>query len=979
MIYLLGNAQEPAFTPVFEAELNGTDIYSLLQDQTGDILLTTDQGLMRYDGYTLRSYSNADEKIKSLFGLCQSVPGKAWCFNLSGQIFSFQDDSLHLYYTLPDSLVSNMMAMAALPQGDLVVSCRGLLVIHPDRRTTLLSPPGKPSFGNGIIGLSDGSMIHVPATGTEVIHRQGKTLKIMPFAEPPPLAGTPVAVELFSSGGTHHLRMGTTFELYVLSAGAWRRLPLAVPPGMETEFPIRVFGDGEGGLWLLLLKRGLLRFDRHGRLRDQQGVIFKGHQFSCHLMDREGNLWLGTLGSGLLMLSNPDVRHYRTISPSAEEKRNRFLASDGTQHLYLGYDTGEIVEIEMDGQEHLIFSSDRQELKYLCFDPWLKKICLSVDGHAGIVDPATKEVLMSDKFLYPKTYCPAPGPLGVLPATQGLFLTVPSGHDFPVAAKKLYGFTRLDGTLAQIKGARRSHSAYFDGQDGKLYIGSAVGLHVVSSTGFSGLEWQGQPVIARAIVALDSSLWISSSQFGLLEARAGRLMRQVSAADGLLRNDIRKVVAWQGRLYLGFDRLIQVYDPASRRFERIDQASGLSGEPIVDFALLDSTLWVASKHALRALPLSQRRINTVPPLIRFTGLTVNGQPRPFAATLDLENDENQLDFSFVASGFRHQGALRYAYQLEGEPYPDWKWLDAPQHSLSYSSLRPGTYTLHVKAVNEDGIESAVISQHFRIAGPIWSRWWFILGAVLLLTTLAVLLYRMQITRIRRENALQLENERVAKALVDSHLTALRAQMNPHFIFNALNSIQEFILTNEKKQATKYLGKFADLMRTYLNHSQQKSVGLSEEIKALRLYLELENLRFDDTLEIDIDLAPTLDADAIQIPSLLIQPFVENAIKHGLFHQRRPRPRRLHVRFLDDGDPCCLRCEIEDNGIGRAAAMALQAAHGVRHASFATASARTRLDLLQRDGMSGLTLDIYDLSDADGQPAGTRVTLILPCL
>ena len=139
-------------------------------------------------------------------------------------------------------------------------------------------------------------------------------------------------------------------------------------------------------------------------------------------------------------------------------------------------------------------------------------------------------------------------------------------------------------------------------------------------------------------------------------------------------------------------------------------------------------------------------------------------------------------------------------------------------------------------------------------------------------------------------------------------------MNPHFIFNALNSIQEYIVTNEKKLAGKYLGKFADLMRMYLKHSQSKQISVQEEIDALSIYLELEKVRFDDTLDYQIQTDQLTGADLMNIPPLLIQPFVENSLKHGLLH--KSNDRKLSVEFANSQDEDVVVCTITDNGIGR---------------------------------------------------------------
>ncbi|RED98903.1 tetratricopeptide repeat-containing sensor histidine kinase [Marinoscillum furvescens] len=207
----------------------------------------------------------------------------------------------------------------------------------------------------------------------------------------------------------------------------------------------------------------------------------------------------------------------------------------------------------------------------------------------------------------------------------------------------------------------------------------------------------------------------------------------------------------------------------------------------------------------------------------------------------------------------------------------------------------------------------------------------------------------------------------------SELKALRSQMNPHFVFNALNSIQEYIMLNEKKLAGKYLGKFADLMRTYLNHSQQKSVTVQEEVDALKLYLELEKLRFEDELIAEVNVSPTLDPHLTELPALLVQPFVENALKHGLLHKKGLR--RLELTF--EGDQENLRVLVRDNGIGREASQKINSRKPGNHKSYATGAIQERIDLINFGLKNPLAVDIQDLKTSDGLADGTLVTITVP--
>lgn len=231
-----------------------------------------------------------------------------------------------------------------------------------------------------------------------------------------------------------------------------------------------------------------------------------------------------------------------------------------------------------------------------------------------------------------------------------------------------------------------------------------------------------------------------------------------------------------------------------------------------------------------------------------------------------------------------------------------------------------------------------------------------------------LITEIELTELRK----RLDVEKQYRA---SELKALRSQMNPHFVFNALNSIQEYIVLNEKKLAGKYLGKFADLMRIYLNHSQLKSVSIQEEVEALALYLELEKLRFEESLTYEIKVDPAIDTHLISIPTLLIQPYVENALKHGLLHKRGDRI--LSVSFETDQQQSIVICSITDNGIGRTQSAEINKMRATSHKSFATEATKTRLELLNYNNANPVGEQVIDLYDEDGLAIGTKAILKIP--
>lgn len=247
----------------------------------------------------------------------------------------------------------------------------------------------------------------------------------------------------------------------------------------------------------------------------------------------------------------------------------------------------------------------------------------------------------------------------------------------------------------------------------------------------------------------------------------------------------------------------------------------------------------------------------------------------------------------------------------------------------------------------------------------------------LMTTISILTAN-QIQRIQAEEEKQkaeieiLQNKQKA---TESRLKSLRLQMNPHFLFNALNSIQQMILANEEMVATRYLSRFSKLLRSILIHSDKELISLKEELDILKLYVELESVRFKEAFTYDIYCDEDIDVDEIKIPTLLVQPFVENAIWHGLMHKEGMR--HLKISFIEQGD--LIQCIVEDNGIGRQKAKEMKISTGQdkKHTSKGIEVSMERLKAMQKNGGPPGSLHIHDLIDAQGQPIGTRIEINLP--
>lgn len=250
-----------------------------------------------------------------------------------------------------------------------------------------------------------------------------------------------------------------------------------------------------------------------------------------------------------------------------------------------------------------------------------------------------------------------------------------------------------------------------------------------------------------------------------------------------------------------------------------------------------------------------------------------------------------------------------------------------------------------------------------------------------LLLLASLFYFGRIKAKKKAELIAIELKETQKRLAiekqyrDSELKALKAQMNPHFIFNALNSIQDYIVLNQKNLASDYLGKFADLIRNYLHFSDTGFISIPEEVHNLNLYLELEKLRFEEQLEYTFNVAENANSDAINIPTMLIQPYVENALKHGLLHKKDNRKLSVSISKISDK---VIECIVEDNGIGREKSKEINAKREAQHKSFALKATTERLDLLNYGREKKIGIEIIDLKEND-KASGTKVVLKIPIL
>lgn len=329
--------------------------------------------------------------------------------------------------------------------------------------------------------------------------------------------------------------------------------------------------------------------------------------------------------------------------------------------------------------------------------------------------------------------------------------------------------------------------------------------------------------------------------------------------------------------------------------------------------------------------------------------------------LTLPHNQNNLRIAYASLTYGTSG-ITYQYRMDGLSTD---WVEAgTQHSVNFNFLPPGHYTFHVRAIGPDGqvTESTVLP--IIIQPPWWTTWWFILLVSAIASFWGYIIIRTRIRRFR-------ERATVEKRIADLQNQALRAQINPHFIFNALQSVKKFVLLNDVDQAERYLSRFAQLIRQIMDNSRESAVSLRREMDLLNNYLLLEQLRFGNNFDYRFEVSESISPDEFEMPSMMLQPFAENAVLHGLAYLRNRRGL-LIIRCSEQNDS--LLIEIEDNGVGRARAEMLKSSLQRQHHRSAGMDITTkRLALFDEKAH----FQIHDLTDKEGNGCGTRVEIWLP--
>lgn len=682
-----------------------------------------------------------------------------------------------------------------------------------------------------------------------------------------------------------------------------------------------------------------------------------GKKISRTIEDNEGNIWFATLGEGIYKLSSTETKNIKfsnidntEIFSLGKHEDNLICGLGFSKAVLLNNNT--IVKIL--NYEKLTASSANPNasnrlycintmsngISFLGFDSYLIKLENNVPIFSDLLPIKSIEEIDS------KNIC-----VGT------------SRYAFKVRVSDL----KVTDTIWKGRCTKVFYSQK------KYYIGTLEGLYELNEDKTRKYLGDQHPGLKRRITDIkegpDGSLYVATADHGIVIYKNGKVINTINEKKGLSSNICRNLFLYSHFLLVGTNKGLNKIDISRNDYPIVKYSisDGLPSDVINAVYAEDSIIWIGTAAGLTYF--NEKKISSSSVCnVSLLSMVISGKNEKVEHEQKLRYRDNNITFEYAGISFRSGGDIEYYYRMDGL---DKEWNTTRQTSLIYQSLPPGKYEFQLYAVNKFGIKSKTIRAEFTIQTPFWKSWMFFGG--LLVVVIASIFWAIN-RRYQRINTRRVEENRIQKHFAALEQQALQAQMNPHFIFNCLNSIQQYILTHDKEKANQYLTGFAMLVRQTLDNSERKAITLSEEITYLDKYLQMEKMRYGNIFNYEIFTDKAIETNKTEIPSLLLQPYVENSLRHGIRYKENGGGK-INIRFSMKEN--ILYCSIKDNGVGRKRAAELKSKNHIEYQSKGMGLTEKRIELLNKINKSHIAIEVVDIISDDGNAAGTEIIVKIP--
>ncbi len=739
-------------------------------------------------------------------------------------------------------------------------------------------------------------------------------------------------------------------------------------------------------------KKGIYQYDvekqvmQHYLADINSDITLPDNYINILFEDKQGNIWIGTVkGLALYKASNEYLRVLNHIPANKQTISSNFITSsllDKNNNLWIGHENAgiDILSLDNGSIKHLNKSNGFPSDKIKCFyQDSYGDIYVGLwegVGFARIKQRREKEEIDLFRYYYQDTYKDwykdfAEDSLG------NFYVGFWGGCGLSLFDRKKGEFIRsLRYKFYRDFESRLITKLLYD-SEGRLWMGTThSGVHIYYPSDDTSECFFNQPSIKTSFEKLivhdiyestNGKIWIAADSLFCYEPET-KSFKVWGKGKGLPNNNVYKILEDdKNNLWLGTERGILCFNP--------------EWDYCLSFPDLEDMEMNHDLNAARKLPDGQLLFggltgmvifdpetvinNQSLPDIMLTELKVKGEmkiPNLFTfSEIELAYHENFFTVGFSNTDLTSISKYSYRYrliELEG----NWNYIKAGNYMARYTNIKPGNYTLEIQlALNSSNWEDIKVKTlDIKITPPFWETYWFVLLVIAVVLSIAALVFRFVFRRM--------QTKRKMSELKD---LLLRAQINPHFIFNALGAIQGYIYKKEEKEAGKYLAEFSKLIRLILENTKQEFITLEKEIQLLEYYLSLQEQRFKTKFTFSIEVDENIDLEQTFIPPMLAQPFVENAVEHGVTQRETPGHVFIKIKF----DEPHIVYIIEDDGIGRKKSMSLKKGKEI-HKSYGTEITEERLNLIKRKYRFEVDYQIEDLYE-DNIAKGTRVTFKIP--
>jgi len=938
-------------------DLPSDNVYCAAQDNYGFLYFGTDFGLVKYDGFKFTHYSNKEGLINKPITdmvyaggdsiLFASYPDALQTIHADGRIntiinkielgFSIQQIVKHhnSYYLFQRFLPN----YGVLENGRLTKLRFDTITGIPDIQI------------NCIVSLPENQLAFCTNHGLFVMGNN----KLLHVLQDEPLARAILTRnrQLLIAGNKKIFRLDPQLRETIL--------PYQLPAGFST---LHMEEDNSGAVWFRGLDKGIFRLTVNGLSDMTAKLRMENYAINEFYKDSNGSFWICTNGGGLLFIAANQAEIYSTQEGLINNKVQRLLALPG--QLWIGTQNGLSLKQGSAITSPSLPKADNG-LQYI------HKLFIAAPGITGISitnasafdkDTSRLSSLVKDVRIDKKLFR----------LYNGLFAW--QENDSIAWLHKSRGFP-----LVRIN-IRTNKRDYYDlsahtirkfftmiAYEGSYWLGSDNGILKLRDNQFQKIDTiNGEKLkqVTDFLVDAKNQLWVSTD-IGLFSYKTGQFTTLPKASSyggnyctSLSEDDKGRIWAssWYG-----------IFSTSGQERNYYSNSSGLPSRIInsIHFDKTEGKMYVGTDNGLTVFPHTPESVTFNQPVFIHATLGENAA-KVIVDGAKLQPTQNDLGIYLSIPYYEGHDDISYEYKLDNN-----NWIDQKSPQLNFSNLAGGSHVLtvrpRIKNLNRTGTETAF---HFEIKIPLYKKGWFIILSLLLLQAIIIVIIN-QVIKKRKQKQLKQQLALQQQMLEQASLKqqAFTALLNPHFIFNALNSVQHFINQQDRQNANRYLSDFASLIRKNFDASQQTFIPLEAEQENLRLYLQLEKMRFGDKINYSISTAEDLDTDNWMLPTMILQPFLENAILHGLMPATNSG--ELHIHFAQNQKKELL-ITIADNGIGMEKSRQLRS--GKSHASKGMQLIKERLQLLGKLTGHTITLTITDQYPGAENP-GTLVTLLYP--